>query len=305
MKILVVGATGALGRPLVRALRERGLAVRAACRHPEAAADLAALGAEVVAADLVDRVSLERACAGIDRLIMAAHAIMGRGRWCSEAVDDAGVRTLIEVARAAGVRRFVYCSALGAAADHPVDFFRTKHAVEQALRASGLPHVILRPSAFMEHHVHAFNGAALLARGRVDLIGPGTKPRNFIAAADVARAAALALVEDRPPFASLDLGGPDHASNAEVAALYARAAGVPLKVRHLPRPAASAIALLAGPFNPGLARIMRMFALPDDAYSERFDGAAALEARFGWRLTRLQDFVHDQVARHRAAAAPA
>lgn len=305
MKILVVGATGALGRPLVRTLRERGLAVRAACRHPEAAADLAALGAEVVAADLVDRTSLERACAGIDRLIMAAHAIMGRGRWCSEAVDDAGVRTLIEVARAAGVRRFVYCSALGAAADHPVDFFRTKHAIEQALRASGLPHVILRPSAFMEHHVHAFNGAALLARGRVDLIGPGTKPRNFIAAADVARAAALALVEDRPPFASLDLGGPDHASNAEVAALYARAAGVALKVRHLPRPAASAIALLAGPFNPGLARIMRMFALPDDAYSERFDGAAALETRFGWRLTRLQDFVHDQVARHRAAAAPA
>jgi uncharacterized protein YbjT (DUF2867 family) len=54
MKILVIGATGALGRPVVKGLLAREVAVRALNRHPEQAADLAKLGAEVVAGDLID-----------------------------------------------------------------------------------------------------------------------------------------------------------------------------------------------------------------------------------------------------------
>lgn len=303
MKILVLGATGALGRPLVKRLLARGVAVRAACRHADAASDLAAAGAEVTSADLTDRDSLVRACAGVDRLILAAHAILGRGRWRSEAVDDAGARSLIEVAREAGAQRFVYCSGLGASAQHPVDFFRTKAAVEAALKASGLDHAILRPSAFMEQHVHLFNGAGLLARGRADLIGPGTKRRNFVAAADVAAIAERALLDDPLPFTRLDIGGPDHASNAEVAALYAREAGVPLRVRRLPQPVARLIGGLARPLHPGMARILSLAALPDDAFDEGFDGAAALEARFGLRFTRLEDFVRERVAESRAPRA--
>lgn len=295
MKVLVIGASGALGRPLVKALRSRKVAVRAACRHPEACADLVALGAEAVAADLTDRESLRRACAGVDRLIVAAHGILGRGRWRSDAVDDAGVRSLIEVAAGAGVQRFVYCSALGARADHPIDFFRTKHRIEQALSASGLNGVILRPSAFMEQHVHAFNGHGLLSKGKVQLIGPGTKRRNFIAATDVAGFAERALLDDPPSFSALDIGGHGHYSNLEVAALYAQTAGMPLRVGHLPAGVARMLSVLAAPLHPGLARIMRMLSLPDDAFDEGFEGAAALEARFGLRLQRVEDFVQRQV----------
>ena len=185
-KVLVVGATGALGRPVVQGLRQRGVAVRALCRHPQQADDLAALGAEVVAGDLTDAASLARATTGVQRVLAAAHGILGRGRWRSEAVDDAGHRSLFAAARNAGVDRLVYVSAHGASPDHPVDFFRTKHAMEQALAASGLRHVVLRPTAFMEHHAHNFNGAGLLAKGKAQLIGPGTKPRNFVAASDAA-----------------------------------------------------------------------------------------------------------------------
>ena len=141
--VLVVGATGALGRPVVRGLLARGVAVRAACRHPETAGDLAALGAEVVACDLTDAASLARACQGTQRVLAAAHGLLGRGRWRSEAVDDAGHRALFAAAKAAGVRRLVYTSAYGVGPGHPIDFFRTKHAVEQALAASGLDAVVL------------------------------------------------------------------------------------------------------------------------------------------------------------------
>ena len=114
-KVLVVGATGALGRPVVQGLLERGVAVRALCRHPEQADDLAALGAEVVAGDLTDAASLARATAGVQRVLAAAHGILGRGRWRSEAVDDAGHRSLFAAARNAGVDRLVYGTNFGGA----------------------------------------------------------------------------------------------------------------------------------------------------------------------------------------------
>ncbi|MBK7616731.1 MAG: SDR family oxidoreductase [Burkholderiales bacterium] len=300
-RVLVVGASGALGQPVIRQLLARGVAVRGLCRHPEAAAALAAAGAEIVAGDLTDRASLERALAGVTRVLAAAHGLLGRGRWRSEAVDDAGHRDLIAAARAAGVDRFVYVSALMATPDHPIDFARTKHGIEQALAASGLPHAVLRPTAFMEHHVHRFNGLNVLAKGKAQLIGPGTKQRNFVAAADVAQFAVRALLDEPLPFTQLEVGGPDHASNGEVAALYARLAGKPLKVSHLPAGVARALSALARPLHPGVARLLHLTSLPDSAFSETWQGGAELEARFGIRLTRLEEFVAAQVRAHGAA----
>ncbi|MBT9487901.1 MAG: SDR family oxidoreductase [Rubrivivax sp.] len=303
--VLVVGATGALGRPVVRRLLAAGVPVRALCRHPAQAADLVALGAEVVAGDLIDAASLQRACVGVQSVLACAHGLLGRGRWRSEAVDDTGHRALIAASQAAGVQRFVYVSALLAGPDSPLDFGRTKHAIEQAVAASGLPHAILRPSAFMEHHVHRFNGEPFLKHGRAVFFGPASKPRNFVAADDVARIAVHALLDDPLPFERLDIGGPDHASNAEVAALYARLAGLPYKATHLPAGLARALARVVRPLHPGVARILGLMGLPDEALPEHFDGAAALAQRFGFRMTRLQAFVQARVQAHVQAQVPA
>jgi len=86
-------------------------------------------------------------------------------------VDELGHKALIDAARAAGVQRFVYVSGMGAASDHPIDFFRTKYEGERYLERRGLEHVILRRSAFMEWHAHAFNGANILKTGKTTLIG--------------------------------------------------------------------------------------------------------------------------------------
>jgi len=298
-KVLVVGATGALGRPVVKLLLQRGVAVRALNRHPEQAADLQDLGAEVVAGDLTDEASLRRACQGVTRVLAAAHGLLGRGRYRSEEVDDLGHRMLIVAAQAAKVQRLVYTSGHGVSAEHPIDFFRTKYRMEQFLATSGLDTVILKPTAFMEHHVHQFNGQVVLSKGKARLVGQGSKPRNFICAADVAKFAVRALLEDPPPFRRLDIGGHDHASNSEVAAMYARAAGIAPAASHAPARVVGALGRLAAPFHPGAARLMRLLSLPDDAFDEHFDGAAALEQQYGIRLTRLQAFIDQQV---RAAA---
>ena len=295
MVTLVVGATGALGRPAVRMLRAAGVPVRALNRHPEHAGDLAALGAEVVAGDLTDAASLARACAGAERVLACAHGLLGRGRYASANVDDRGHRLLVAAARANGVERFVYISGYGAGPDHPVDFFRTKHAIEQVVAESGLDAVILRPTAFMEHHVHLFNGRNVLETGKAKLIGPGTKPRNFVCAEDVARLAVRALQEDPPPFRRLDVGGPGHYSNADVAALYARIAGIAPRASHLPAGIAATLSVLARPLHPGVARILRIVSLPDAAFPERFDGTVDFERELGVRMTTLEEFVRRQV----------
>lgn len=297
-RVLVVGATGSLGRPVVSLLLARGVAVRALARHPERAADLAAQGAEVVAGDLTDAASLRQACRGATRVLACAHGILGRGRWRSEAVDHAGHRALIEAAVATGVRRFVYASALAAAADSPIDFFRTKHAIEQVLMGSGLDAVVLRPAAFMEQHVHLLVGADVLTKGKARFIGPASKLRNYVCAADVARFAVKGLMGDPAPFRRIDIGGHDHASGADVAARYALSAGITPQASHLPAGLARALAPVARPFHPGLARILHLTSLPDDAFDERFDGAAALEAAHGIRLTRLDEFIKARVAEH-------
>jgi uncharacterized protein YbjT (DUF2867 family) len=297
MKVLVVGATGALGRPVVQMLRAKGLAVRALNRDPQRALDLAGSGAELVAGDLADARSIERACAGITHVLACAHGLLGRGRQRMETIDDAGHRSLIAAARAAGVQRFVYTSAHGAAPDHPVDFFRTKHAIEQVLLGSGLDAVILRPTAFMEHHAHAFNGKGLLDNGKTQLIGPGTKPRNFVCAQDVAQFALLALLGNPPPFRSLAIGGPGNYTNLEVAALYARLAGLPLRVSHLPAGLAALLGRVIQPLHPGVSRILRLSALPDAAMPEHFEAEVDYEREFGVRMTPLEEFVRAQVQR--------
>jgi NADH dehydrogenase len=291
--ILVVGDTGVLGKETVERLVAGGHPVRALVRAPARAAELKARGVEVVAGDLLERRSLVAACAGADRVFAAAHALFGR----SQNVDDAGHRALIDAARAAGATRFVYTSALGASPDHPVDFFRTKHAIEQYLRDSGMPHAILRPSAFMEWHAHAFNGKPLLDRGHTVLLGSGAKRRNFVAARDVAAVAVQALTSAEPPADSIEIGGSGNLTDDEVANLYARCAGIEPRVRHVPVSLLRMLAPVARVLHPGIGRVLTLATLAGD---ETFDGPDSPRHVTG--KTSLEEFVRERVAEARLNA---
>jgi uncharacterized protein YbjT (DUF2867 family) len=254
--ILILGATGVLGREVVRTLVADRRPVRAATRQPDMAGDLSALGAEVVHADLIDSISLRRACTGVDAVFVAAHSLMGTGRYSSVAVDGAGHRALIDAARTAGVRRFVYTSVRGAAADHPVDFFRTKAAVERYLEQSGLDFTILRPSAFMEWHVHRLLGKGIVETGKAIVFGSGNAPTNFIAGADVAQYARAALEGPGMSARTLELGGPDNVTRRQVVELYERYAGRSAKVTYVPVVLMRMMSPLVRPFMPVVSRLL-------------------------------------------------
>jgi uncharacterized protein YbjT (DUF2867 family) len=153
----------------------------------------------------------------------------------------------------------------------------------------------------MEWHAHAFNGRALLEKGRTVVLGSGTKPRNFIAAGDVAAYAVAALARHGPPREILTLGGPGNFTNDEVAALYARVAGIPARVTHVPPAALAVLSRIARPFHPGVARVLHVAALPDDAFAETL-GPGDIDRDASLPCTPLEDFVRERVAAWRASS---
>src|SRR5687767_2636823 len=149
-RILVAGATGQVGGLVARKLLAAGIPVRAVSRNPDKLSALAAAGAEAMAVNLLDRVAAARACEGVEQVFTSVNNVMGRGALSPNRVDLPAHDALCDAARGAGVRRLLYLSARGLSPDSPVDFFRVKHAIEERIRRSGVPYVLLRPGAFME-----------------------------------------------------------------------------------------------------------------------------------------------------------
>jgi uncharacterized protein YbjT (DUF2867 family) len=251
--ILVVGATGSLGRRVVATLRERGRPVRALTRDPARAADLASLGVEVVAGDLRDPASLERACRGVEKVLSAAHGFDGKDGNVPLAVDLKGNQDLVRAARTAGVRLLVLASAVGARPDHPVDLFRCKHGAEEAVRQGGVPFAIVRATAFMEFWA-AMVGSPVLRDGKVTLFGRGRNPINFVSVDDVAAYAVLALEDPRAVGRTFEVGGPENLTMTEVVAIFEREAGRPARRTHVPLPLMRFLAVALRPLNPAVAR---------------------------------------------------
>jgi uncharacterized protein YbjT (DUF2867 family) len=282
---LVAGATGSLGGRIVRILLEGGGRVRALARNPGgAAAALEAAGAEVMLGDLKDPASLRQACRGVDVVISTASATR-RNDDTPENVDMRGTIHLIDAAREAGVRRFIFVSTLGAVPDSPVPAFRAKAAAETHLKESGLSYVILQPDAFMDVWFGMLIEGPIASGTPVTLVGESTGRHSFISEADVAQFAARAARRSEPASVTLPLGGPEAITFRDAAKAYEAALGKPLTIRSVP----------PGAPLPGLPEIASGIA----AAFESYDSVIPMQdtsAAFGVPLTSARDFARRRVA---------
>ena len=94
-------------------------------------------------------------------------------------------RNLLAAARAAGVERLIYVSFKGVAPDAPVDIFRLKWRIEEEIRQSGVPFVMLRPTAFMEVWIDQIFAKSMREKGVATTFGDGRSVNNYIAVDDV------------------------------------------------------------------------------------------------------------------------
>lgn len=258
--ILVAGATSHVGVKLIPMLLQKGYKVRALTRRPEKAVALQLQGAEVFQGDVRDPHSLDLALEGVDQVVDSICAPIpdSPGNNVRE-VDQKGNLHLIDEARAAGVKHFVFISAFGASPDHPVDFFRVKWEVEEYLKLSGLGYTILRPTAFMEVW-GAMIGQPILTSGKTTIYGPGKNPITFISTEDVAKFIIIALEDPQSKNQTINIGGPRNLDMNHVAELFETEIHQQAKISHVPVAMMKIMSPIIWPFNEGTGRIMAMAA---------------------------------------------
>jgi NAD(P)H dehydrogenase (quinone) len=223
-RLLVTGATGQLGRLVIDHLLATTPpgAIAALARSTAAASDLAARGIEVRVGDYDDAASLDRAVTGIDRVLLISSSAIG-----SRTAQHARV---IEASRKAGVGLLVYTSLLHADRS-PLGLAVEHRETEAAVRASGVPCVILRNGWYSENHTASIPSA--LAHGAV--FGCAGDGRFSTASrADYAAAAAIVLTTDGHAGRVYELAGDAAYTLADFAAEVARAAGRGVSYRNLP-----------------------------------------------------------------------
>jgi NADH dehydrogenase len=299
--ILLVGATGRLGKAVAERLLDNGIVFRAACRNVSKAQWLVERGIEVVPLDVKSSAGLAEAMRGVRKAISCIHGLLGKSRQSIERIDVRGQAALIDAAVEAAVDRFVYISALGASPDHPSEFWRAKARTEQHLKASGLDYVILRPSAFMDLYAHDLIGAAAMRGKTVFVLGRGTTPRNMIAVADVADAAVQALSRDDLVGRTIELGGWDNPTEREVAALYADLSGRPLKIRAVPPLALKALSAAIAPLHAGVGHLLRLPLQLAGREDLLLDGSSSSEL-LGTSPVRIRDYVKAKLGASEAIA---
>lgn len=211
--VTVYGGSGFLGRHTVRAIARTGARVRVAVRRPELAGHLQPLGGvgQIVPVQANVRFpdSLLAAAQDADAVINLVGILFATGKQTFRSVQDEGARNVAEAAKAAGVDTLVHVSAIGADADSPSIYARTKAAGEAAVKDVYKDAAILRPSVVFGPEDEFFNRFASLARLApvLPLIGGGHTKFQPVFVGDVAQAIVAALEGRASAKAPYELGG--------------------------------------------------------------------------------------------------
>lgn len=257
--VLVVGATGFLGGQVVDALLARGRQVRALARPSSDTTALEAKGVQVVRGDMLDPASLVAAMTGVDAAISSAVGYTRRRTSSTVDTDTAGNQNLADAAAATGLRRFVFTGILASEQASDVPHFRHKTGAELYLTQLGVPHVSVRPGAFLDQVMVASPGHGP-ASGRVYSFGSPDVPMTWVLSADVAAALAVAVDAEVTDGEHIDLGWDRPVTMRQVAALSAAQLDRPVRVRHLPWSLLNAALRLVGPLDARVEDTRAMFA---------------------------------------------
>lgn len=212
--ITVFGASGFIGRYVVRRLAKAGYRVRAATRRPHLAHELKPMGVvgqvQLIQANLRDEDSVRRAVDGAAGVINLVGILFEGGRQTFESLQAQGAGLVARAAAEAGVERFVHISAIGADEDSKSKYARTKALGERAVREALPSATILRPSIVFGPEDEFFNKFADMARfaPALPLIGGGATKFQPVYCDDVAECALKALDGGAYAGRTYELGGP-------------------------------------------------------------------------------------------------
>jgi uncharacterized protein YbjT (DUF2867 family) len=225
-RVLVVGGTGMLGRPVAASLDAAGYRVRVLSRTPERVSHLPG-GVEVVAGDVADPASLRAAISGCAGVHISLKGGPTAGDF--ERVEHRGTRAVVEAAKEAGVQRVSYLSGY-TIAEHTLRSpeSRAKFNAERCLRESGLAYTVFRATWFMESlPLFVREGTALLVGRQPHLL-------HWIAAADFGAMVAASFRNPAAANRTLYTYGPEAMTMRAALDVYRHEIDPQLRIRTVP-----------------------------------------------------------------------
>lgn len=208
--VLVTGSTGFVGSHLAGELARQGYRLRTMARGGGPGPG------ETVRGDVSDPESLARACSGVDTVVHLVAVIREKGPATFESVNHRGTANMLKAAGAAGVKKFIYISALGAVDNPAYEYAFSKWRAEEAVKSSGLNWVIIRPSVIYGRGFGFFNRLVQSLRlsppFTAPLPGRGSALFQPVAVEDAVRCIIRVIDDDSYALGVYEIGGPQHVS---------------------------------------------------------------------------------------------
>ncbi|MEM7471587.1 MAG: SDR family oxidoreductase [Pseudomonadota bacterium] len=226
--VLIAGATGYLGRHIVKQYMSMGWHVRALVRNADAARKSGLEATELFEGEATNPLTLCGAMDDVDLVISTLGITRQRDGLSYWDVDYQANANLLVNALAAGVDRFAYVHVLNAHKMQDIPLVAAKQAFADRLQASPIKSTVIAPSGFFSDMGDFLNMAE---SGRVFLFGSGELKLNPIDGADLAEVIASAIWDGRD---YVPVGGPDALTQNELAEAAFKALGKPAKIIHLP-----------------------------------------------------------------------
>ena len=241
--ILLTGGTGYVGSHLLARLRQRDERVRLLVREPAKYQHLATGNVELAQGDVTDPQSLQAAMQGISTVIHLVAIIRERpGGITFERIIYGGTVNVVDVARTAGVQRFIHQSALGVRPDPKMPYFDAKYRAEEYLRQSGLRYVILRPSVIFGESDQFVNTLAdvvrkpllILPAPVVPVVGDGSTPFSPVWVGDFVDAVVGVLDDPTLDGQVYEIGGPRRLTYEQMIDEIMQVVGIKRAKLHVP-----------------------------------------------------------------------
>jgi uncharacterized protein YbjT (DUF2867 family) len=221
-EILITGATGNTGLPLVMRLASAGVPVRALIHSPSKKSLVGQKNVEITVGDFAIAGLVERALEGISRAYLVSPESPDQVKYQINFVNSAKIM---------GIRHIVKLSALGTAPDSPVALLRWHAEIEEYIRQSGINYTFLHPHFFMENLLGY--SQSVLKEGAIYSPLRETKV-SMISVEDIAAAAAVVLTDGGHVGKTYTLTGPDALNFAEIAGVLGDVIGKRVKYVYTP-----------------------------------------------------------------------
>ncbi len=237
MVVLVTGATGFVGRRVVRELLDHQYPVRCLVHTPGRERIFAPGSVDVHYGSVSDPAALDSAFLGVDSVIHLVGIIRQQGRATFDAVNRQGAANVVEAAKRAGsVTDLIYVSAIGAANNPRLPYMHSKWQAEQQVIDSGMPYTIVRPSLVFgpgDEFTNAL-GALVKVTPLVPVVGTGRNRFQPIHVDDLARCLALTPGRGNVRNRIVEVGGPEQLSYNDMVGLISRTLEKSRLLVHLP-----------------------------------------------------------------------